>query len=115
MWEQQNFYIIRGLRMYGFDSLADKLKAVTLSTVRTYYEKWGTVFEYYDALNTTDPTQTLRKPKVQDTGLCVPGVEGVADHCGSGEECCSLVFMGLFLLNFPLLSRFHGTDREVRD
>jgi hypothetical protein len=28
----------------------------------------GVVFEYYDALNTTDPVQTLRKPRKQDAG-----------------------------------------------
>ena len=42
------------------------------------------VFEYYDALNTTDPTQTLRKPSHQDQGECVPGVMGLQGHCGSG-------------------------------
>ena len=62
MWEQQNLYIIRGLRMYGYDKEADELKAVSLKVVRDYYEKWGTVFEYYDAVDKTDPTQTLRKP-----------------------------------------------------
>ena len=62
MWQQQNFYIIRGLRMHGYGAEADALKAVSLAVVRNYYEKWGTVFEFYDALNTTDPTQTLRKP-----------------------------------------------------
>ena len=84
MWEQQNFYIIRGLRQYGYDKLADKLKAVTLATVRTYYERWGVVFEYYDALNTTDPVQTLRKPRKQDAGRCLSGIEGPAGHCGVG-------------------------------
>ena len=43
MWEQQNLYIIRGLRMYGYDKEADALKAVSLKVVRDYYEKWGTV------------------------------------------------------------------------
>ena len=57
MWEQQNFYLIRGLRMYGYDAEADELKRLSLGVVRKYYEKWGTVFEFYDALDTTDPTQ----------------------------------------------------------
>lgn len=47
-------------------------------------EKWGTVFEFYDALNTTDPTQTLRKPKTQDTGECQAGVMGLKGKCGPG-------------------------------
>ena len=59
MWEQQNFYLIRGLRKYGYDKEADALKAVTLEVVRHYYEQWGAVFEFYDALNTTDPTQVI--------------------------------------------------------
>ena len=44
----------------------------------------GVVFEYYDAQNLTDPTQTLRKPSHQDQGECVPGVMGLQGHCGSG-------------------------------
>eukprot|EP01052_Picozoa_sp_SAG31_P005628 SAG31_NODE_249_length_19118_cov_47.456195_26_plen_112_part_00 len=32
----------------------------------------------------------------------------------AGEECYFLVFVEIFLLNFPLLSRFHGTNRELR-
>merc|ERR1712083_1040801 len=72
MWEQQNFYVIRGLRKYGYNKEADQLKADTLEVVQRYYERWGVVFEYYDALDETDPTQTLRKPPVMDTGVCVP-------------------------------------------
>jgi hypothetical protein len=48
------------------------------------YEKWGVVFEFYDALNTTDPTQTLRKPAKRDQGACTPDVEGPTGHCGIG-------------------------------
>jgi len=84
MWQQQNVYIIRGLRLYGYDKEADELKAISLKVVRDYYEKWGTVFEFYDALNTTDPTQTLRKPPYRDIGKCTPGVAGLAGHCGAG-------------------------------
>ena len=60
-----------GLRLYGYDDDADELKATSLRVVRGYYEKWGTVFEFYDALNTTDPTQTLRKPPHRDVGKCL--------------------------------------------
>ena len=84
MWQQQNVYIIRGLRLYGYDKDADELKAISLKVVRDYYEKWGTVFEFYDALNTTDPTQTLRKPSHRDVGKCTPGVMGLEGHCGAG-------------------------------
>jgi len=84
MWEQQNFYVIRGLRKYGRNQEADALKAVTLEVVRHYYEQWGAVFEFYDAKNTTDPTQCLRKPSVADSGPCKRGVIGVAGKCGSG-------------------------------
>jgi hypothetical protein len=37
-----------------------------------------------DALNTTDPTQTLRKPAKADAGPCKQGVMGLQGHCGSG-------------------------------
>eukprot|EP01052_Picozoa_sp_SAG31_P007327 SAG31_NODE_349_length_17243_cov_7.408248_2_plen_243_part_00 len=37
------------------------------------------------------------------------GSMGDFDRRATGEECCFLVFVGLFLLNFPLLSRFNLT------
>lgn len=67
-----------------YDNEADALKAVTLGIVRHYYEQWGTVFELYDALNTTDPTQCLRKPAKADSGPRKPGVMGLPEKCGSG-------------------------------
>ena len=72
------------------------------------YEKWGVVFEFYDALNTTDPTQTLRKPAKRDDGACTPGIEGPAGHCGIGgireyNFCAgiALMFVGPFSLAEP--------------
>jgi neutral trehalase len=49
MWEQQNLYIIRGLRKYGFDTEADELKRVSLEVVKHYYEQWGSVFEFCES------------------------------------------------------------------
>eukprot|EP01052_Picozoa_sp_SAG31_P039870 SAG31_NODE_5628_length_2415_cov_1.735320_1_plen_165_part_00 len=42
-------------------------------------------------------------------------VRGLISQNCDGEECYFLVFVGLFLLNFPFLSRFHGTIREIRN
>jgi len=100
MWIQQNFYVIRGLHVNGYHTEAKELKAKSIGVVRDYYEKWGTVFEFYDATNITDPTQTLRKPKVQDTGDCIRGVKGLAGHCGPGgireyNFCAGLVLRWL--------------------
>jgi len=100
MWLQQNFYVIRGLTLQGYHDEAAELKAKSISIVREYYEKWGVVFEFYDATDVTDPTQTLRKPKKQDTGDCVVGVKGLAGHCGIGglreyNFCAGLVLRWL--------------------
>ena len=35
----------------------NELKAKSIQIVRQYYEKWGVVFEFYDATDVTDPTQ----------------------------------------------------------
>ena len=100
MWLQQNFYVIRGLELQGYHSEAAELKAKSIGIVREYYEKWGVVFEFYDATDVTDPTQTLRKPKKQDTGDCIAGVKGLAGHCGIGglreyNFCAGLVLRWL--------------------
>ena len=68
-WLNINYFIILGLRKYGYDELAEELRARTLKTVLRWYEETGNVFEFYDADDKVNPFFLKRKgeqPKKPD-------------------------------------------------
>ncbi len=69
VWINFNYFIIQGLRRYGYRELADELKEKTLRTIRRWFNETGAVFEFYDAENQTVPWHLNRKgpqPPVPD-------------------------------------------------
>ena len=63
-WLNVNYFIILGLRKYGYMDVADELRRRTLNTVLKWYEKTGNVFEFYDAEDEVCPFYLKRKGKV---------------------------------------------------
>ena len=69
VWLNFNYFIIAGLRRYGFDDLADSIKEKTLAAVNHWFEQTGQVFEFFDPQNETAPWYLNRKgeqPPVPD-------------------------------------------------
>lgn len=62
-WLNINYFVIVGLKKYGYDDLAEKLRNKTLSVVNKWYQKTGVIFEFYDSMNKTSPFNCLRKGK----------------------------------------------------
>jgi neutral trehalase len=60
-WLNLNYFIIVGLRRYGFVEIAEELRKRTLDTVFEWYQKTGNVFEFYDADNKICPLYLKRK------------------------------------------------------
>lgn len=68
-WLNINYFIILGLRKYGYTELAEELRQRTLSAVAKWYEETGNIFEFYDADNRVNPFYLKRKgaqPKKPD-------------------------------------------------
>lgn len=68
-WLNLNYFVIKGLKNYGYNELADELKEKTLKTVNKWYKKTGCIFEFYDSADKTSPLYCDRKgkqPKVPD-------------------------------------------------
>ena len=61
VWLNFNYFIIRGLRRYGFDSLAQSLTETTLAAVNYWFGQTGGLFEFYDPMNQTEPWHQERK------------------------------------------------------
>ena len=69
VWLNFNYFIIAGLRRYGYDALAQQIKETTLAAVNKWFEATGQVFEFFDPKNEIAPWHLNRKgeqPPVPD-------------------------------------------------
>ena len=66
VWINYNYMIIKGLRDYGFGDFADEIKMKTLDTINQWYQRSGTVFEFYDSENSTPPYCFNRKGAIHE-------------------------------------------------
>ena len=60
-WLNYNYLIARGLTDYGYCDVAERLRNKTLQAVNEWYEKTGSIFEFYDPENKTSPFECERK------------------------------------------------------
>ena len=61
VWLNLNYFVIKGLKNYGYDDLADELRFKTLDCVNKWYQKTGAIFEFYDPNNQLIPYHCDRK------------------------------------------------------
>ncbi|NMA42386.1 MAG: flagellar biosynthesis protein FlgM [Oligosphaeraceae bacterium] len=60
-WVNINLLIAEGLANYGYSSLAEEITAKTCHAIEKYFDRYGTFFEYYDALEQLPPVKLDRK------------------------------------------------------
>jgi len=65
-WLNLNYFIIIGLRRHGERELAQWLADKTLQHVAKYYERYGVLFEFYDARDEVPPPLCDRKGPHQE-------------------------------------------------
>ena len=65
IWTNTNLFTIWGLRRYGHvpgaREAAERLQQATVDMVGESYQKWGTMFEFYDSNGRVDPPFLPRK------------------------------------------------------
>ena len=66
VWINYNYMISEGLSAYGFDKLAAKIRNTTISVISEWYQRTGTVFEFYDSENKIPPSCFNRKGEVYE-------------------------------------------------
>ena len=64
VWINYNYMIAQGLADYGFYDLYRKLKDKTLTVINEWYNRTGTVYEFYDSENRIPPFCFNRKGEV---------------------------------------------------
>ncbi len=67
-WINTNYFIIQGLRRYGYMELAQALRERTLEEITRWYVTTGCIYEYYDCRQEKRPTGLLRKGAVGRAG-----------------------------------------------
>lgn len=63
VWLNVNYFVIKGLKNYGYDDLAEELKKKTLEMVNKWYQKTGAIFEFFAPEGEVVPYACKRKGK----------------------------------------------------
>lgn len=63
VWLNINYFIMTGLKNYGYDKIAEELRAKTLAMVDKWYNKTGSIFEFYAPEGEVAPYLCERKGK----------------------------------------------------
>ncbi len=63
VWLNLNYFVIRGLKKYGYDEIAEELKNKTLEAVNKWYKKTGVIYEFFDSRDEVYPYECERKGK----------------------------------------------------
>lgn len=66
VWINFNYMIAKGLADYAYNDLSEKIEEKTLCVVDEWYNRTGTVYEFYDSENRIPPSCFNRKGKVSE-------------------------------------------------
>ena len=91
-WLNINYFIILGLRQYGYHALADKLREKTLAAVYKWYQKTGNIFEFYDADDEISPFFLKRKGPQPEKPDYMVHVHAITDY--NWSACFTLLLLG---------------------
>ncbi len=64
VWINYNYMILKGLRDYGFNEAADRIKNTSLEIINEWYLLSGTIYEFYDSENRIPPFCFNRKGEI---------------------------------------------------
>lgn len=91
VWLNLNYFIIKGLKNYGYDELADELLTKTLEMVNKWYKKTGAIFEFYDPNDKIAPYYCDRKGKARKVPDLRKQVHAIVDY--NWSACFTLMFI----------------------
>ena len=85
VWINYNYMISEGLNEYGYKELSEEIKRKTVSVVEEWYEKNGTIYEFYDSENEKAPSKLSRKGKAVEPYDLRGRIQSIRDY---GWSCC---------------------------
>ncbi|GAA3399732.1 amylo-alpha-1,6-glucosidase [Paenibacillus hodogayensis] len=91
-WINLNYMIVQGLKRHGRTDEAAKLADATIAMVNRYYERYGVIFEYYDAKDELPPTECDRKGPPRKPYNIRNKVDAIRDyHWSAALTACLLL------------------------
>lgn len=69
VWVNLNWLIACGFDRYGLTDTAERIRAQTTAEIERCYQRYGTLFEFYDDRREVDPRSLLRKGKCSPEGF----------------------------------------------
>lgn len=91
VWLNLNYFVIKGLKNYGYEELAEELKTKTLECVNKWYKKTGAIFEFYDPKNELVPYYCDRKLVARKVPDWRKQVHSIIDY--NWSACFTLMFI----------------------
>lgn len=90
-WLNINYFIMLGLRKYGYADVAEELRTKTLRAVNKWYEETGNVFEFYDAEDKICPFHLKRKGEQPEKPDYRTHVHSITDYNWSASFTMLLI------------------------
>ena len=91
VWLNLNYFIIKGLKNYGYNELAEELKNKTLDMVNKWYQKTGAIFEFFAPEGEVVPYECERKGKPTTPPDWRKHVHSIIDF--NWSACFTLMFI----------------------
>lgn len=91
-WLNINYFIMLGLRAYGYADVAEELRKRTLNSVQKWYKQTGNIFEFYDADDETCPFRLKRKGEQPEKIDYRTHVHAITDY--NWSACFTLLMIG---------------------
>ena len=90
-WLNINYFVMLGLKKYGYDSIANELKQRTLNAILKWYNQTGNIFEFYDADNQICPFNLKRKGEQPETPDYRVHVHSISDY--NWSACFTILYI----------------------
>lgn len=90
-WLNVDYFIISGLRKYGYNELADSFRDRILEKVNNWYKKTGVIFEFYDSQDKVSPFMCKRKGEPLKNPDYRKHVHSISDY--NWSACFTILFI----------------------
>lgn len=91
VWLNYNYLIIKGLRRYGYNDIADTIKNKTINSALKWYKQTGCIYEFYDCNDTLTPTSLMRKGVIQSNPDWRVHMHSISDYGWSAAVILDLL------------------------
>ena len=97
VWLNHNYFIIKGLKRYGYDAIAEELRQKTLEMADKWYKKTGSIFEFYAPEGEICPYFCERKGKTVNPPDWRKHVHSIMDYNWSASFTILFIQNELYL------------------